>query len=163
VGNNFSDIELFWDRITRERMSEVGKNAPFDFMYRGEYVPENNVFRPVELGDGDASLKVDLVNVDMESPRIRIYSTMLGSTRNALKPGFADENGEILSEILEGTENDWGYDSSAIFFDSGRSYEQTENGLIQKSVYRPETTRDHSEDVYQDVRRIFGEDILSQL
>ena len=161
--NNFPDIELFWDRITRERMSEVGEDAPFDFLYRGEYIPENNTVRGVELGDGAVSVDVDMVNVDMESFYIRIYDVGFGSTSEALNPGFSVQNGSDFGRILEGAENDWGYKSSMIMFDGDRSYERPEDGLMQGSVYWPESTRDHPEEVYKDVRRILGQDILSQL
>lgn len=156
-------MELFWDRITRERMSEVGEDAPFDFMYRGEYLPERNTVRGVRLGDGDASVDVDMVNVDMDSFYIRVYDLCFGSTRESFGPNLSDQNGSQISQILEGTANDWGYDSSMLIFDSDRSYERPEDGLLTGSVYWPESTRDHSEDVYQDVRRIFGQDIISKL
>lgn len=156
-------MELFWDRITRERMSEVGEDAPFDFLYRGEYRPESNTVRPVELGDGAVSADVDMVNVDMESFYIRVYDVEFGSSRSNWRPGFAAENGAGMSDILEGTENDeWGFESVRIQFDPGKNYELPD-ALVQGSVYWPESARDHPKDVYQDVRRIFGEDILSKL
>jgi hypothetical protein len=163
VADNFSDIELFWDRITRERISEVGEDAPFDFLYRGELNDGKNAIRGLDLGGSEASVEVDMVNVDLESHRIRLYDMRLGSTRESFGPNLSDQNGSKISQILEGGDNHWGYDSSMLVFDGERSYERSEDDLIQGSVYWPESTRDHPEDVYRDIRRIFGQDIISQL
>ena len=127
--NNFQDIELFWDSITREKMTEVGEDAPFDFMYRGKYLPENNSIRSVKLGDNAVSVDVDMVNVDMESFYIRIYEVEFGSTTESFSPDLADQRGPELGRILENTENNWRYDSSLVIFDHERTYEPHEASL----------------------------------
>lgn len=161
--NNFTDPELFWDSITRERIGEVGEDDPFDFMYRGEYLPGSQTVRGLELGQGEHSVEVDMVNVDMEDFYIRIYDVEFGSAGGAFRPGLSVQNGSELGKILEETENDWGYESSMVLFDRGRSYERSEKDLVQGSVYWPESNRDHPEGVYRDVEKIFGKDIISRL
>jgi hypothetical protein len=144
-------------------MSEGGEDVEFDLLYRGEYQPESNTVSGVKIGDGETSVDVDMVNVDMDSFNLRIYDVEFGSTRGSFGPSLSDQNGSKLSQILESTENEWGYRSSMVVFDGERSYEWPEDGLLQGSVYWPESTRDHPEDVYRDVRRIFGQDIISKL
>ncbi|WP_414837665.1 hypothetical protein ACK3SF_05340 [Candidatus Nanosalina sp. VS9-1] len=163
MGKNFSDRELFWDSITRERMSEVGLDRPFDFLYRGEYISGNNSVRGLNMGGEGFSIQADMVNVDMRDFYISVYDVDLGKSRDSLGPGFVAENGRELTDLLEEMENDWGYEASMLVFDEERDYEASEDGLLQGSVYWPDSTRDHSEDVYRDVRRLFGKDILSRL
>lgn len=158
-----SDLRFFWDRVTRERMSEVGEERPFDFLYRGEFDERGDTIRGVRLGNDQVSADVDMVNVDMESFYIRMYEIEFGPEERSFEPGFKDYSAHKLSDILDATENDWRYKASKVFFDPGENYRSEGEDFVQGSVYWPESTRDHPETVYRDVERIFGEDILSQL
>jgi len=163
VERNHSLEQLFWDKITRERMSEVGEDAPFDFMYRGEFIPESNIVRGVKLGDKGSIVEVDMVNVDLEDFYVRIYDVKLERSEHPLSPDFMDQYGSEISMMLEGTNNDWGYELVRNVFDSRRDYEETGDELVKGSVYWPGSMEKCSEDVYTDLETIFGQDFISQL
>jgi len=163
VDQQISDLELFWDRITRQRMSEVGENKPFDFTYRGVFDSKSNTVIPVQLGNSGFNVGSDLVNVDLGDFYLRLYNLGVDSPTSNLKNCVAEEEAMELGKILQDTDNNWSYEQNVLEFNQEFDYALPEDGLVEGSVYWPEETRYKAETVRDDLQKIFGEDILSQL
>lgn len=154
------DRELFWDQITRERMSEVGNNSPFDLMVRSRYEPESRTLERVRLGSGDDSVEVDIINVDLDSCYLRTYDVDFTPTAGSISGKGLDLG---MSDVLGNLENSWSYESSLLVFDEGETYDAPNNGLISGTVYWPEQDSYEPDAAYHDFRRMTGQDILSDL
>jgi len=163
VQQNFSDPELFWDEITRERISEVDSNSPFDFLFRGDYDPRSNVVRGVELENHGASVEADMVNVDLDSCYVRVYEVDFSPVSDSIPSSFPVSINETLANVFQDLENSWSYETSLLVFDREEEYQSPEEGVLEGSVYWPGRSDYEPDSAYEDIKRVLGKDVLSEL
>lgn len=160
---DFSDLELFWDEITRERISEVDSDSPFDFLVRGDYDTQSNTVRRVNLENQNTSVEVDMVNVDLDSCYIRVYEVDFSPVAESIPSRFPVSVNEGLATLFQDLENSWSYETSLIVFDSEEEYYVPEEGVLEGSVYWPGRSDYEPESAYRDITDVLGADVLSDL
>ncbi|QKQ98687.1 hypothetical protein GKQ38_04140 [Candidatus Nanohaloarchaea archaeon] len=162
MSNDISHKELFWDRITRERMSEVGSDRPFDILVRGEYNAETEDVEGFDLGKRPG-VKVDMANFDLENCYLRIYDVDFSPASTDFDPGAEFSEGRKVSGIIQELDNDWGYELATIPYDNTRELERPENSLLAGTVYWPEHQDFARDEAYEDFVDMVGSDVLSEL
>lgn len=162
VPEEITHKERFWDRITRERMSEVGSGRSFDVMVRGEYRPENGEVDPVVLGSDPVTVDADITSFDLEGRYFRLYDVDFSPPAMDIGRDKSISRGRKLSSILKGLEGEWRYEMTSIPYDVEASIDDNQEP-VQGTVYWPEYQDFPRDEVYQDFVDLVGSDILSRL
>lgn len=161
MSDEISHKQRFWDKVTRERMSEVGSGSPFDVMVRGKYRPEKADVDSLVIGSGEVAVEADLASFDLEDRYFRLYDVDFSPPPVDIGTSVDVSRDQMLSSIVRDLEEDWGYEATSIPYDK-----ETPTGgrrLIDGTVYWPESQEFSRSEVYEDFVNLVGEDILSKL
>ena len=162
MDKGFFDREIFWDQITRDRMKEV-KEESFNFMFRGQYNSDSQSIDDIALGRYETFVDVDIVNVDLDALHIRAYKVDLHPFHESFSHKILGSFTEDISTVLDDLECSWSYEPSALVFNESQEYQEPENGFIQGSIYWPDSAYYERDEAYEDIKRMFGKDILSEI